>query len=165
MRFDPFASAASAFVPMSGASVSPEGGLTRQALTAPARLAAWLSGGGIGGPRWGNITKVLGAFTIVLAVCVALVAVMRTQALLDMDGAEARHHRSIKSFVSDVRIAADVLRFERDECFNGPADSRTACLREASRTGRTAVAAARDRYSLNQNLTLHDPAKLPARGQ
>ena len=113
----------------------------------------------------GKVTLLLGATVILLTLSLALVAILRHQALQEVDGSEARQHRRIKSFVSDLRTAADLLRVERDECSSLPAEERSTCLAGANRSGSDAVAAARARYDRDDALSLSEFTKLPASGQ
>lgn len=95
----------------------------------------------------------VGLVVVMLAVMLLIGTLMRNQAVLEFDGSHAHQQRRINTFVTEVRLAADVLQDERGDCSAGPAAKRAACLSAAAQTSQTALAVARDRYALHPSRT------------
>lgn len=109
-------------------------GRNHQAAGSPGRATRFVGG-------------IAGGVAVALAAVLLLGTIMRNQAVLEFDSAEATQRQRIKSFVGEVRSAADMLRDDRSDCSAGPSATRVTCLGEAARTSRAAVAAARARYA------------------
>lgn len=92
----------------------------------------------------------LGGLGVAMALVLLVGTLMRNQAVLEFDGAQTSQHLRIKSFASEIRVAADALRDDRGDCSAGPESKRNECLRNATRTSRSAVAAARARYDVRR---------------
>ncbi|MDX2220940.1 MAG: hypothetical protein SF172_18130 [Burkholderiales bacterium] len=98
------------------------------------------------------VRSIAAAAAVVVSGVLVIGTIMRNQAVLEFDGAEAAHQQRIKSFVAEVRSAADMLRDDRADCSARPAAARSACLRDAAGASRAAVAAARARYEVRRNV-------------
>ena len=168
MRLSPFTRAASVSAPdvsIRHAAASTLRALTTSILAAWTRLSGWLAGSDDPAAPLIKLARLLCAAVVVMAALLGLAAILRDQALREIDGAHANDQRRIKLFVADVRTAADSLRAERDGCSSRDGDHRQACLSEANQAGRDAVAAARNRYTRDQKPVLSDASKLPDDGQ
>lgn len=91
---------------------------------------------------------IAGGLAVALAVVLLLGTIMRNQAVLELDGAEASQRQRILALSGEVRSAADMPRIDRSDCSDGPSATRAACLRDAARTIRAALAAARTRHAV-----------------
>lgn len=109
-----------------------------------------------------TLASIAGAVALIAAGALVFGTIMRNQAVLEFDGAQTHQQQRIKSFVSEVRSAADTLRDDHADCSVGPSAARTACLRDAMRTSRVAIAAARSRYEVSREVDAHAQASREA---